>query len=64
VAVATLARVTGFEVIELTSTTDDADRIVVDVEQRHGQAHHRSARRPSLAAENRVAASAAQTESS
>jgi RNA polymerase sigma-70 factor (ECF subfamily) len=30
--------VTGFEVIELTSTTDDADRIIVDVEQRHGQA--------------------------
>ena len=37
-AVATLARVTGFEVIELTSMTDDADRIVVDVERRHGQA--------------------------
>ena len=37
-AVATLSRVTGFEVMELESTTDDADRIVVDVEQRHGQA--------------------------
>ena len=37
-AVATLSRVTGFEVIELESTADDADRIVVDVERRHGQA--------------------------
>lgn len=47
-AVATLARVTGFEVIELTSTTDDADRIVVDVEQRHGQALFGFVRRQGL----------------
>ena len=47
-AVATLARVTGFEVIELTSTTDDADRVVVDVEQRHGQALFGFVRRQGL----------------
>jgi RNA polymerase sigma factor (sigma-70 family) len=48
VAVATLARVTGFEVIELASTTTDADRIVVDVEQRHGQALFGFVRRQGL----------------
>ena len=47
-AVATLSRVTGFEVIELTSTTDDADRVVVDVEQRHGQALFGFVRRQGL----------------
>jgi RNA polymerase sigma factor (sigma-70 family) len=48
VAVATLARVTGFEVIELASTMDDADRIVVDVERRHGQALFGFVRRQGL----------------
>jgi len=48
VAVATLARVTGFEVIELASTTTDADRIVVDVEQRYGQALFGFVRRQGL----------------
>lgn len=47
-AVATLARVTGFEVIELESTTDDADRTVVDLEQRHGQALFGFVRRQGL----------------
>ena len=47
-AVATLARVTGFEVIELASTATDADRIVVDVEQRHGQALFGFVRRQGL----------------
>lgn len=39
-AVATLAHVTGFEVIEveLGSARNDADRIVVDLERQHGQA--------------------------
>ena len=47
-AVATLARVTGFEVIELTSTANGANRIVVDVEQRHGQALFGFVRRQGL----------------
>ena len=47
-AVATLAGVTGFEVIELASTATDADRIVVDVEQRHGQALFGFVRRQGL----------------
>jgi RNA polymerase sigma factor (sigma-70 family) len=38
VAVVTLAHVARFKVIELESTMDDADRVVVDIEQRHGQA--------------------------
>jgi len=40
--------VTGFEVIELESTTDDADRIVVDIERRHGQALFGFVRRQGL----------------
>jgi RNA polymerase sigma factor (sigma-70 family) len=48
VAVATLGRVTGLEVIELPSTANDADRIVVDVEQRHGQALFGFVRRQGL----------------
>ena len=47
-AIATLARVTGVEVIELASTTDDADRTVVDVERRHGQALFGFVRRQGL----------------
>ena len=47
-AVATLARVTGFELIEVTSTATDADRVVVDVEQRHGQALFGFVRRQGL----------------
>ena len=47
-AIATLARVPGFEVIELASTTTDADRIVVDIERRHGQALFGFVRRQGL----------------
>ena len=47
-AVVTLARVTGFEVVDLGSTTDDADRVVVEVEHRHGQALFGFVRRQGL----------------
>jgi RNA polymerase sigma factor (sigma-70 family) len=48
VAVVTLAHVARFEVIELESTMDDADRVVVDIEQRHGQALFGFVRRQGL----------------
>jgi len=48
VAVVTLARVTGFEVVDLGATADDADRIVVEVEERHGQALFGFVRRQGL----------------
>jgi RNA polymerase sigma factor (sigma-70 family) len=50
VAVATLASVAGFDVIEveLESARHDADRIVVDVEQRFGQALFGFVRRQGL----------------
>ena len=47
-AIATLARMTGLEVIELPSMANDADRIVVDVEQRYGQALFGFVRRQGL----------------
>jgi RNA polymerase sigma factor (sigma-70 family) len=48
VAVVTLAHVARFKVIELESTMDDADRVVVDIEQRHGQALFGFVRRQGL----------------